>query len=350
MGRKITFRVPRADFEQTEGRRPVNVVLGVSGGGSPYGSSTYKRRRLCPFEDALVTVVGMRSDQPNDALDIGTMVHAALEAYYRVLARAHAAEPPRGYKALVDYLREPVQEAANAALDVIEPFRTEPGYAADYQITLQTVSGYLERWETDYYRVLAVEETLIYEEVLDEPVRLSHDGEEIMVDRFAYSARLDAVVQDMNPGKGGVYALEHKTAKFINEDLVHGYQQDMQMLGQYWLMQRCLDLDALPGPLAGVVVNIASKQPKPQFDRVEVCPSAYHLHAFEDSTRRWSIMNRLFAWAGYPKALGSCAGALRGYSRCAYYDLCHAYPEKTIGDWLREPAPVGFHKEEGLRE
>lgn len=352
---KITFRVPLRDIEDPAApRRAPHAVLDSFGGGSPYGSTTYKRKRLCPFEDALVSVVRLRPERNNEALDVGWIYHAALEAYYRAL-RAHqealGAPPARSDKAAWQHYFFGASSAAeNAALDVVDAFKAEPGYRQTHYDVERVVAGYFERYRSeDQHRILAVEETLIYEELNPPPIRLSEENNEgggvVSLTPFCYSARLDVVIQDCAPGRDGVYVKEHKSAKFINEDLIHGYQQDMQILGQYWLMQRCVDLAALPAPLKGVIINLATKEKTPRYERVEVCPSPYHLRAFEDSARRWSVMNTLFEWAGHPKALGSCAGALRGYSRCAYYDLCHAYPERTIADFVREAPPVGFMKE-----
>lgn len=365
MSQRVQFKVAARHMEDRRApRRPVDVVLGVKGGGSPYGSTTYKTRRLCPFEHALGKIVGLVPDREHEALAIGLIFHAALEAYYRVIMEHQQAlgEPPRGARAREEYCWGAASRAENAALDVVDLFAKEPGYRQTHHDAERVVSGYLERYRReDQWRVLAVEETLIYEERVEEPVRLMQlatrpspiegvhvytgdELDEICVDTFAYSTRLDVVVQDIRPGRGGVWDLEHKTARLINEHLVHGYQMDMQILGQVWLVLRCLDLDALPGPFMGALVNIATKAKTPRFERVEVCPSDAHLHAFEDSTRRWSVMNELFGWAGHPKALGCCAGALRGYSRCDFYDACQRHPEKTIADFMREPAPEGYTK------
>lgn len=357
VGRKVSFKVAARHLEDPRApRRPAHVVIGDAGGGSPFGSTTYKRKRLCPFEDALVSVARLRPDRNAEALDVGWICHAAWEAYYRVIHEHQAALPVPSRKdaeAMQRYCFGASARAENAALDVVEAYAEEPHYRQTYHDCTRVISGYFDHYRgQDWWRVLAVEETLIYQDTtmpeaeLWEGDAVGSRDHRIEFRPFAYSARLDAVVQDLAPGRGGVYNVEHKTAKFINEDLVHGYQQDMQILGQHWLLDRCVDPASLPAPIMGVIVNIATKQKTPSFERVEVSPSPYHLQAFEDSTRRWDVVNALFRWAGYPKALGSCAGALRGYSRCAYYDLCHGYPERTIADFVREAPPVGYHREE----
>ena len=354
---RIRFKVPARDLEDpTAPRRAVDDVLGVKGGGSPYGSTTYKRKRLCPFEDGLVSVARLRPDRDAEALDVGLICHAAWEAYYRTILE-HQRELPvpdrRDTAAMERYCFGATSRAENAALDVVELFAEEPHYRATYDTCTKLIAGYFDRYRGhDWWQILAVEETLIYQDA--EPYGLprlydedNHGKHAIPFEPFAYSARLDTMIRDIAPGRGGVYNVEHKTAKFINEDLVYGYQQDMQILGQHWLIDRCIDPDALPGPVMGVIVNIGTKQKTATFERVEVCPSPYHLAAFEDSARRWWVVNQLTGdFAGFPKALGSCAGALRGYSRCSYYDLCHAYPERTMQDFIELPPPVGYHRKE----
>lgn len=136
----------------------------------------------------------------------------------------------------------------------------------------------------------------------------------------------------------------HNSARNITTDLLEGYQLDLQILGQFWLMRKCVDLAGLP-PLKGVIVNIGTKQKTPRFDRVVVCPSDQHLIAFERAMETWTTVSAVYAQLGYPRAFGKCIGPDRGYRRCSYFDLCHAYPLRGTDEWLVEPDPPdGFLK------
>ena len=351
---KLGFRVQKKDLEDPEApRRPPHVVLEMEGGGSPFGSTKYKRRRLCPFEDALVQIARLRPLRNHEPLDVGWLVHAALQRYYEAFLPVHR-EPPtmdrfKETAAWQQYLWGARPQAEAAARAVVEALKAEPNYAATYDTVSNVVAHYVDHYRaSDQWSILAPEETLTYEQELAKPfVFTDEKGNEIRQTHFRYSARLDCLIQRFDPGKEGLWIVEHKTASMINDNLLTGYQLDMQILGQAWLFRRCVDTSALPDvPFKGVIVNIMSKAKKPKFERVEVMPSEFHLREFERSTRQWAFMNACFETAGYPRALGSCAGALRGYSKCSYYDLCHSHPEWTVDDFKNNEPGYGFYKEE----
>ncbi len=331
-------------------RRPAHVVLGVFGGGSPHGSTRYKTRRLCPFEDGLITVAKLRPTRTHEALDTGWICHAAWEAYYGTIRTYQKTFNglPRKDSARHEFFWGALPEAERAAIAVIESYRNEPNYGGTYEDALRVITHYVDHYRReDWWEIVATEETIVYEEELETPIRLYNADGSIAVEQthWRYSTRLDTLVINHAPGLYGLYDVEGKTTKIINQDLIHGYQQDMQVLGQQWLIEHCLDLDEFP-PWKGVIVNIASKAPTPKFERVHCIGSPYHLAAWERSTRQWAFANAFLAEIDYPKSLGSCAGALRGYSRCAFYDLCHAFPEKTLKDFTDEPPPFGFYRDE----
>ena len=37
-----------------------------------------------------------------------------------------------------------------------------------------------------------------------------------------------------------------------------------------------------------------------------------------------------------------------GYSKCAYYGVCHDFPTHTVEDWARDNPPLGFHNADEL--
>lgn len=299
----------------------------------------------------MVAVARIRPVRDSEPLTVGWVCHLAWEAYYKTikLFQDDLGEPPLREDAdrFYHYLWGGLPEAERAAMRVVELYAREPGYAATYEQCSNVISHYVDRYrKQDEWRVLAVEETLTWQEPLEHPVALYDAQGNLHAEQtaFQYSCRLDTLVQDLGKGREGTWIVECKTAKWINEDLVSAYQLDMQVLGQLWLWKRCVAEDAYPR-FRGIVVNIASKSKTPEFERVEVLPSQHHLRAFEESTRQWAFINKVFEAAGYPRALGSCAGALRGYSRCQFYDLCYGRPELGIEDWKTIDPPPGFYRE-----
>lgn len=353
---KLTFGLAKRFYEdKTAPRRPPHEVLGVAGGGSPYGSTRYKRTRLCPFEDAMVSIAKLRSLRDKEPLTVGWILHQCWEAYYQTI-KAHqdklGAPPKRNNRPKWEhyfYGAEPAAERAGLA--VLEAFEKEPGYLDTLATCGRVFQAYCEHYRRSAeWRIIAVEETLILErsvaETFGKTLELTdQDGDKITYDVWRYSARLDMLIERWDIGDPSLWVVEHKSAKWLSEDLLWGYQLDMQILGQVWLVKNCVDLSAY-SPFKGVIVNIATKNATPKFERLEVCPSADHLMAFEHSTQQWGLMNEVYAALNHPKALGACAGALRGYSRCAYYECCHGRPTWTIADFTREAPLDGYYRED----
>lgn len=360
---KIRFSVARRPSGGSkEPRRPSHEVAGQVGGGSPFGSTTYKRARLCPYEDGLVRVARLRPTRTKEELDVGWICHGAREVYYNTIKehqdRLGEHPPPENdTRAYEHYFWGAIPQAEQAGMDFIDLYKEEPGYLDTWETCARTMAAWFEHWKRqDRWRILSVEETLIYQLPLEGPLtfRLANETqliEQAAFSEFAYSARLDTVVLDYAPSRRGIWVPEFKTTKWISEDLLDGYQLDMQVLGQVWLMRNCVDLEAYNAPFKGAVVDIVSKQANPKCERLDVNPSPYHLAAFEASTKAWAMATSMYEALGYPRALGSCAGALRGYSRCQYYDLCHGRPEMGVHDWAeQEDPPAGFYREERMLE
>jgi hypothetical protein len=301
----ITLNKPTQASIPREQRRPADVVLGVPGGASPRGSTYWKRLRTCPREGALYAIGLRKTGSGSEALDAGLLFHQALEVYYRSLAN--------GGKAF---------EAEAEAWAGLEPIKGEPGYEETYAEVERLVAAYFEHYRNqDRWTVIAVEETLEY-----------HGA-------FEYSARLDLIVEDHE--RKGMWVVEHKTARSINQSLLTGYQMDMQILGQVWLLQQCVDLSQYP-KLQGVLINIVTKHAAPRFERVEVLPSKYHLAAFTESMAAQHQLARVYAQLGHPKYLGNCTGGVRYFSTCDFFDLCHGRPEASADFWGDTEPPFGF--------
>ena len=302
--------------------RSIFEILNVpNSGASPTGSTFYKTLFTCPREFALKYVVGFEPQKVNEALTTGWLFHHLLEVYYRevqLFQRTCNAKATSD-----DFLYGGHKGAMRQAYAALAPLADADGYKEIYETAHRLITGYFERYDhLDKWRILAVEETIIYQA------------------GFGYSARLDLIVEDFDIG--GMIVCEHKSAKMISADLLDSYQLDLQILGQKWLVNRCLDLRKLP-PFKGVLVNIGTKHKTPQFVRHHVDPSRHHLNAFVRSIKSWTGMRNVYAKAGWPQALGHCSGYARGYSRCQFYEICHSHPELSVADWqhAKDP-PAGF--------
>ena len=298
-----------------------DLVGAENTGASPTGSTFYKTLFTCPREFALKYIVGFSPAKLGEALAIGWLFHHLLEVYYRSIM---AYQRRSNAKATSDdFLYGGHKAAMHAAYTALAPVADADGYKEIYETAHRLITGYFERYDhLDKWRIIAVEETIIY------------DG------RFGYSARLDLIVEDFD--LQGMVIVEHKTTKMLSADLLDSYQLDIQILGQKWLVSKCIDLKRLP-PFKGILINLATKHKTPQFVRHNVDPSRLHLDAFTTSIKAWTKLRPIYGRIGWPQALGHCSGAARGYSRCQFYELCHGFPQLTVNDWLNaKDPPVGF--------
>lgn len=306
----MTIRI-KTGTPKTE-REDITVLLPeVNTGPSPRGSSYYKTLLACPREWALTYLAEIRPEITGEALTYGLLWHLCLEKLYKNMLSKEG---------------DPVA----CAYEPIDAIKSEAGYQQFYDMLSRMLDGYLEQfWEVDQltWTILAIEETLIYE------------GE------FTYSTRLDLVVHDENDNL--LWLVEHKSAKMLNAHLLDSYQLDMQILGQIWLLQNCVDLSKYPR-FGGTKVNIATKQATPQFTRLDIHPSKYHLQAFEKSLQAWNQARAFYKSQGYPMALGHCSGYARGYGRCIFYELCHGNPTVSAEHWINcpdEKLPFGYKRD-----
>lgn len=311
----IRYSQPSAKEGPPPDRRGYDEVLNLRDAGgnlirsssSPRGSTYWKRLRRCPREHALYHG-GLRRAYPmSEHLTVGLLIHRALEHYYGWMQQwGHEGSGPE-----------------QAAWLSIKNFATEPGYEQTWQLVQKMLAGYFERYRDSdaKWKIWAVEETVSY-----------FDG------TLEWTGRLDGLIER----DGALFILEHKSAKAITGDLLSGYQMDMQMLGYVWLFKHVIDASKLP-PLAGIIVNLLTKHATPRYERVEVCPSRYHLAEFEKSQREWiRVRDESFSKLGWPKALGNCTGASRYFTTCDYFDLCHGQPDVPLERLLREELPYGF--------
>lgn len=292
---------------------------------SPRGSSYHKTLSACPREFALAYELGLRPLQPHEALIIGILWHYCLQRYYEAIWEHQKATPYH----LSDpaWLWGGADEGAKRAYAVCERVREAgEGYGKIAELVTRMLDAYLEEHhKRDRWRILSVEETLIYRNKPIDPT-------------LVYSCRLDLLIHEIE--RDCTFNIEHKSAKMLTRDLVSNYQLDLQILGQSWLIKQCTDLSQLP-PYYGTIVNIATKPDKgtPKVTRIEVNPSDEHLAAFIQNVSKYQAIRRAMQHLEWPQYLGHCAGATRGYSECQFYNLCHAFPLRTVQEWAADPEP-----------
>jgi hypothetical protein len=278
--------------------------------GSVWGSTLYKRAAVCPRADRLYSLGVRKAGPKSKELDFGDAFHLTLEAYYRARQQGKT-----------------WRDAVHLAWSVTEPLRDIPEYGEFYDELTRVCTSYFELAANDRWDVVAVEEELTYQSP-----------------EIAYSARLDLVaVID-----GELWSVEHKSTKVITKDAMSGYLLDLQTLGQIWLLRECVDLTQYP-PLAGVLVNMTSKQKTPQHERVPVRATEAHLREFERHLKARQKMRAYAADLGYPKMLGNCSGAAQYFKSCGYFDICHGQPEFDVvgvDKLTTEDLPFGFRIED----
>lgn len=302
----MTIRFSTGRAAEATDYPPIHEVLGIPpSSGSRWGSTRWKLLRRCPREFFLVQKGVVKSNHREVALDTGTAYHYVLETYYRARQA--------GLKHL---------DAAGEAWHALDPMRDVPECAEMYATLERMLVSYFEQAAHDDWRVIAVEEEIVYE------------GPE-----FNYSARLDLLVEC--PRRGGMWVVEHKSASVITADLTAGYSLDLQVLGQIWLVRECVDLTQYPD-FKGVIVNITSKQKTPQHQRVDVTATRAHLAQWEHSVRALAAQEALAERYGWPQALGNCTGAPRYFKPCAFFDICHGRPNLQVDKLDEHELPIGF--------
>lgn len=284
-------------IEKQSFRPSIFKLLNVPDGGpSARGSTFWKSLTSCPREHALIHEAGLRPLYAGDPLTLGWAWHYVLEQYYQAQHAGAGAESAVQSFAAIETL-----EASTDYKDIGSKLRA-------------MFNVYLDTYEmADSWKILAIEETLTYQGA------------------FEYSARLDLVVHDLE--RNSLWVVEHKSARTLSAELLDNYQLDMQILGQVFLVRRCLDLSKYPR-FAGVRVNITTTGQKlPQVARVEVSPSDAHIAAFARSQQGLVRLRNTAKALHWPQYLGHCSGYARGYSRCTFFDLCHDWPSHSVDDW-----------------
>lgn len=329
---EISVGLPSAN-KPLENRRLIHEVVGATDvGASSRGSTYYSSLLNCAREHGLLYDIGLSPKQKSDALNDGWLYHHALETYYRVIFEHQKALKRNGscrYDDIFFHGAEP--DAAQAAWKAIKPVSQEPGYEKTWETVSKLVDQYLDRYaNTDRWEIVAIEETLEYWGA--------------RVGSLDYTCRLDLIIIDHADGR--MWVVEHKTARNLTRDLLDYYDLDLQICGQMWCLQKCVDLTQYPR-FGGVCLNIATKHKDSRYIRHPVLPSQAHIDAFEQSVRMHVELREEKRKRGWPKSLGHCSGYARGYSYCQFYEVCREHPSATVHDlarWADPPHGYVFRK------
>lgn len=303
-------------------------------GASPKGSTYRKSLMMCPHEHGMIYELGLRPSNPSEALTIGLVFHYALQRFYEEIfrwQREFEQKYPQKFRREDAYYWGNQSEAAAVAWNAVRDLETAEGYKETWEVIQRVLNQYLDHYSfRDRWRILAIEEKVEYYG--------EHAG------YFDNTARLDLLIEDV--GSERVFNVEHKSARYISEDLIDFYDLDDQILGQTWLGMKCIDWGAMGLPMyGGNKINIASKQKTPVLVRHDALPSEQALRAFEISLGERTRLREAYKALGWPKFFGHCAGFTRGYSKCQFYEVCRGFPLETVESLKRwRDPPLGFER------
>lgn len=295
---------------QTTVRRRPDEVLGIEGGASRRGSTYWRRAIECPREHLLANELGWEPAALGDPLTFGLIWHYCLEAYYRVIQEHQNVFP--AFESTKDYFWGANEEAEIAAYQALVPFAGEPGYEKCFEKISQMLDVYFERYRReDKWQIVGVEVELASE----------------MRHGFEYTTRLDLMVVD-HASEPALKIIEHKSSYRLDRNVLEGYTQDFQTIGQVWLVEAELDLEKYP-PFVGSVINIVSKESTPKCARSYCQPSKYVLASWQRSMQALSVQADYFEALDYPQNFASCS---RKFGRCQFFELCRTFPDLGVGD------------------
>lgn len=180
--------------------------------------------RTCPRKYHLRYVEHLRRQEVPEALGFGSVIHEALEQWYRLPADSHR------LLAVLDLI------------DAAYPNRgADEGEKARWHLARAMMTSYAERYAQETFEVLEVEKA--FEGVIRNP----DTGRQSQTFRMA--GKVDGIVRAGDE----VYLLEHKTASSLTGDYLDRLWTDTQIaLYSFYLRQ-------LGYPVVGVIYNILLK-------------------------------------------------------------------------------------------
>jgi hypothetical protein len=266
------------------------------GGASGRGWSSFAVFQRCPYLYKLTYLDGQRG-APTLALETGSALHTFLALHYKwMLDDALTLTPYVAKDALIASDVDP--------RPVIEAWRLYEAYAAHY--------------EQDYLYPL--------------------DIEAWAQDSDGYTCRYDLIAEvteaqlDLLPG---VYVVEHKSSSRFTPDVLDGWRNDGEILGQIMIWKRA-GLDKKYGKLRGTIVNIIGKQRLVRFHRVVVPAQRWHVQQHTEDLKMWTALQQMYAATGtWPRARANCTTK---FGTCHLFDHC-AENQRLVPIRKREWSP-----------
>ncbi|MBL9150779.1 MAG: PD-(D/E)XK nuclease family protein [Phycisphaerae bacterium] len=180
--------------------------------------------RNCPRKYQLRYVEHLRRPERPDALAFGSVIHAALESWYRLTN-----DPHRLLK-------------VQALIDAAFPLRdADPEVRHHWHLARGMIEGYAARYPTEPFEIVEIEKEFTAE------IRNPDTGRESQT--FVIGGKADGIVRL----DGELYLLEHKTASSITSDYLDHLWTDTQIaLYSHYLRE-------LGYPIVGVLYNVLLK-------------------------------------------------------------------------------------------
>lgn len=258
--------------------------LPVKAGASPgRGWSWYDKLETCPWLYKRAYLDHVSTLEGKHAIDTGSVFHAFLATRYLVQS---GVEVPEGF-VLEDFYHQLLDGGAPAA-PLMEAWRLYQGYDVKYA--------------DDYLEPIAIELPIV-----------TPEGD---------SCRLDLLAR-VSPGADipeGIYIVEHKAMSRHDSD---AWWNHGEVIGQQLIYRRA-GLSKKYGPLAGTIVNLATKTKVPAFYRELIPVRKPILRQHAEDLKRWAALEKLYRAADFwPRARTSCIGR---YGKCDLYYECAGLP------------------------
>ena len=257
------------------------------GGASGRGWSSYATFQRCPYLYKVTYVDGQRGIAAL-ALETGSAFHTFMALHYAWMLDENYALPPHVCR----------EELLNHGA---RPEAIIAGWAA--------YDAYVLHYENDYLYPLGIEEWA-----------KGHNGNTC---RYDLIARVDEAQPGIVPG---AYIVEHKTASRFTSDLLEGWHNDGEVLGQIMVWKQA-GLDKKYGKLRGTIVNIVGKQKIRQFARIIVPAQAWHVRQHTADLKVWAALQEMYrATDTWPKARNNC---VHRYGMCQLFQHCSTNEKLT---------------------
>jgi hypothetical protein len=293
---KLTDDASRINLLPTHEFKPIDDVLvdvfarhnmGRLGGASGRGWSSYATFQRCPYLYK-VKYVDRERGTPALALETGSAFHTFMALHYTWMLDEHLTLTP-------EVCRE----------ELLDNGARPEGVLAGWQC----YDNYRLHYEQDYIYPLGIEEFA--------------EGDHGNTCRYDLIARVDKPQPGIIPG---TYIVEHKTAARFTMDLLQGWHNDGEILGQIMVWKQA-KLDKKYGKLRGTIVNIVGKQKKPQFERVIVPAQAWHVREHTQDLQLWNLYQQLCRTTdNWPKARNNC---ISKYGMCDLFTHCSTNDKLT---------------------